>query len=314
MQLGRLQPVDLRKAWPHEAKDFTPWLAENLDVLSEVTELRLRLEDTEVDVEGFSADLMARDSFDDSLVLIENQLEGSDHTHLGQIMTYLAGLDARAVIWIAREFHGAHLSAIRWLNSHTPDTYAFFAVRVKVVRIANSPIAPVFEVLERPIAWERGLRSVAAQGLSEIGRFRKDFWTAYAERYPDDGISPTAASSVSYETSDPEMLLSLYLAQGSVGIFMRGMRGVDPERVADRVDRYKGMLQDRFDIDLGERTSWGTYRISDLQIDSRDRENWPRMIDWLHEAAHKFLTIFEDSANGAVDRFSRNSEGEKDAS
>ena len=88
--------------------------------------LRLSLEEREVDVEGFSADLMARDSLDDSLVLIENQLEGSDHTHLGQIMTYLAGLDASTVIWIAREFHEAHLSAIRWLNSHTPDKYAFF--------------------------------------------------------------------------------------------------------------------------------------------------------------------------------------------
>ena len=314
MQFSRLQPVDLRKAWPHEAKDFTPWLASNLDVLSGVTELKLRLEDTEVDVEGFSADLMARDSMDDSLVLIENQLESSDHTHLGQILTYLAGLDANTVIWIAREFHEAHLSAIRWLNGHTPDKYAFFAVRVKVVRIGDSPIAPVFEVLERPSEWERGLRAVTAQGLSEIGRFRKEFWTAYAERYPDDGFSPGAASSVWYETPDPEMLLSLYLAQGSVGIFMRGKRGIEAEKVADRVERYKGILQNRFDIELGARTSWGTHRISDLQIDARDRANWPRMIDWLHGAAHRFLTIFEDSVNGATGRPPPNAKGEKDAS
>ena len=314
MQLGRLQSVDLRKAWPHEAKNFTPWLAENLDALEEVTALSLRLEDTEVDVEGFSADLIARDSLDDSLVLIENQLESSDHTHLGQIMTYLAGLEANTVIWIAREFHEAHLSAVRWLNSHTPDKCAFFAVRVKVVRIGESPIAPVFEVLERPSAWERELRAVAAQGLSEIGRFRKDFWTAYSERYPNDGISPTAASSVWFETIDTEMLLSLYLAQGSVGIFMRGKRGVDPEKVVDRVERYKVILQNRFDIALGEQTSWGTHRISDLQIDARDRANWPRMIDWLHEAAHRFLTVFEDSANGAIRRLLPNTEEENDAS
>ena len=299
MQLGRLQTVDLREAWPHEAKDFTPWLAKNLDVLQEVTGLRLRLEDTEVDVEGFSADLMARDSIDDSLVLIENQLEGSDHTHLGQIMTYLAGLDASTVIWIAREFHEAHLSAIRWLNGHTPKEYAFFAIQARVVRIGDSPIAPVFEVIERPIEWERGLRAAAAQGLSEIGRFRKDFWTAYAERYPDDGVSPVATSSFWLETADPELVLSLYLAQGEVGIFLRGNRGADIDSVADRVERHREAFQSRLNIDLGGRSSWGGYIISILRIDASNRENWPRMIDWLHEQTQKSLTVLEDSANRA---------------
>ena len=239
MHFGRLEPVDLRKAWPHEAKDFTPWLAENLDRLAEVTGLRLALEDTEVKIEGFSADVLAHDSVDDSLVLIENQLDGSDHAHLGQVVTYLAGLDACTVVWIAREFHEAHLSAVRWLNGHTPDEYAFFAVRLRVMRIGTSAMAPTFEVMERPNAWERGLRAAAAPGLSELGRFRREFWTYYSTRYSGDGVSPGyAASSVWYETGDTEMVLNQYLSQGDVGIFLRGKRGVDPERVADRVERY----------------------------------------------------------------------------
>ena len=100
-EFGRLEPVDLRTAWRHEALNFTPWLAENLDRLSQAVGIEMSLEDTEVQIDRFSADILARNAQDDSLVLIENQLEWSDHTHLGQILTYLAGLQAQSVIWVA---------------------------------------------------------------------------------------------------------------------------------------------------------------------------------------------------------------------
>ncbi len=101
---GDLTDVELREAWPHEALDFTPWLAENLDRLSKVIDIQLELVETEQSVDEFNADILARNPTDDSLVLIENQLERSDHTHLGQILTYLAGLEAHTVIWVARSF------------------------------------------------------------------------------------------------------------------------------------------------------------------------------------------------------------------
>ena len=123
------------------------WL-DNLDKLAEVIGIPLDLESREVDVGRFPADLLARNPQDGSLVLIENQLEGSDHSHLGQVLTYLAGLEAKTIIWIAREFDDAHRSAVNWLNEHTTDPFAFFAVRLKVVRIGDSPLAPVFEIVE----------------------------------------------------------------------------------------------------------------------------------------------------------------------
>ena len=98
-ELGNLEQVDLRQAWPHEARSFTPWLSENLEILSSVIGIPLELEGQEVAVEQFSADILARNPRDDSRVLIENQLEQSDHGHIGQIMTYLAGLDVNTVIW-----------------------------------------------------------------------------------------------------------------------------------------------------------------------------------------------------------------------
>ncbi len=119
--LSQLKIVDLREAWAHEAHNFTPWLAENIGQLSEAVGIPLEVEGTEVSVESFSADILARNTMDDSIVLIENQLEGSDHTHLGQIMTYLAGLEAHTIIWVAKDFREPHLAALRWLNDHTGE-------------------------------------------------------------------------------------------------------------------------------------------------------------------------------------------------
>ena len=133
VDFGELKEVGLRQAWPHEANNFTPWLAENLDKLSQVIGIPMELVGTEMSVGQFSADIVARYPVNGSLVLIENQLEWTDHTHLGQVLTYLAGTEAQTVIWIAGKFTNPHLSAIRWLNEHTFDPYAFFAVRVKVV-------------------------------------------------------------------------------------------------------------------------------------------------------------------------------------
>ncbi|MBY0421105.1 MAG: hypothetical protein K2Q06_02295, partial [Parvularculaceae bacterium] len=139
LSFERLLDVDIRKAFTHEATVFTPWLADNLDRLAEALGFNLELVTREAAVEGFSADILARCPEDDAMVLIENQLGGSDHGHLGQIMTYLAGLEARSVVWIATDFRDEHLSAIRWLNTHTAEQFTFYAVRLRVVRIGESP-------------------------------------------------------------------------------------------------------------------------------------------------------------------------------
>ena len=110
--------------------------------------------DSEVGVEEFSADVLAMNPTDDTRVLIENQFENSDHIHLGQILTYLAGLDSRTVVWIAHDLSSAHLSALRWLNAHTSNQFTFFAVQVKVVQVANSSMVPILEIRERPSEWD----------------------------------------------------------------------------------------------------------------------------------------------------------------
>ena len=153
-------------------------------------------------VESFSADILARNPMDDSVVLIENQLEQTDHTHLGQIMTYLAGLEAQTVIWIAPVFREPHLSAIRWLNEHTSDGFSFFAVKARVVQIGDSPFAPVFEIVEKPNDWERAISAKSKgvkSGGDERNELRQAFWQAYLDRVPSAaewGLRPLKLATV----------------------------------------------------------------------------------------------------------------------
>ncbi len=156
-QLGRLQSVQLREAWLSEPEDFTPWLArvENLKLIGEILEMELELEAEEKSVGPFRADILCRDLQDGSWVLIENQLERSDHTHLGQLLTYAAGLDAVTIVWIAQRFTEEHRAALDWLNEQTPAGIGFFALEVELWRIGDSQPAPKFNVISRPNEWTR---------------------------------------------------------------------------------------------------------------------------------------------------------------
>ena len=280
MEFGELKNVSLRDVWGHEANDFTPWLAENMERLSKAIGVPMELEGTEVEVEQFSADIVARNPSDDSRVLIENQLEGSDHTHLGQILTYLAGVQARTVVWIARNFHDSHRSAIRWLNDHTEEPFAFFAVRVRVVQIADSPLVPLFEVLERPSAWDRSVRETIDSDTSE---FRRHFWTHYSEHYPEDGV-PTrhAGSSFWVWIESAELNLAPYLAKGSVGVWVRGRRRESAAEVRERILPWEEDLRDVLGVEIGEGTSWGSYANSGYSVETKNRDNWTKMAEWLH--------------------------------
>lgn len=156
--IGRLTNVDLRQVWQSEPYAFTPWLAqpENLQFLADSLELPgLELVRTEHPVDSFSADIVAKIVDTDHYVLIENQLGKTDHLHLGQILTYAPGFDARVVVWIAASFTDAHRAALDWLNRITAENYAFFGVQVRAVRIGDSMPAPLFDVVAKPNDWSK---------------------------------------------------------------------------------------------------------------------------------------------------------------
>lgn len=296
-EIGRLIDISPREAWPREAGSFTPWLAANLDHIGEAIGLRMELEGVEVAVESFSADILARNLADGSLVLIENQLETTDHMHLGQIMTYLAGLDAKIVIWIAKDFREPHLSAIRWLNQHTVESFAFFAVRLRVVRIGSSLPAPIFDVLERPNGWERRLQTAVQEKreVGEVAQFRRDFWAAYAERFPEDvpnGV-PAGGSNWWWRFKDSDLILSIYVSFKEVGIFLRARADADSDEAFAQLEPYKLALEKRLGTDLGKAEDLSQFSERKAS-DMRDRGNWPAAMDWMHQVAHKFYTSIKE--------------------
>lgn len=144
-ELGKLQKVGARAAWPHESQDFTPWLLQNADELGEVLGMDLELSHAEHGVGDFSLDLVGIDLATGESVIVENQLEKSDHSHLGQLLTYAGGTNAVNVVWIADRFRPEHRAALDWLNERTDEGTRFFAVEISAVRIADSPWAALFE-------------------------------------------------------------------------------------------------------------------------------------------------------------------------
>ena len=294
IEIGQLIDVSPRDAWKHEAREFTPWLAENLAQLGGAIGLQLEPEGIEVSVGAFSADILARDTLG-RLVLVENQLETTDHIHLGQILTYLSGLDAEIVIWIATEFRDPHLSAVNWLNEHTSDRFAFFAIRLRVVRIGDSPPAPVFDVLVRPNEWDREMQQIVRRNTGEASRFaaaRRGFWRHYLRRHPDDeklGAQLTASSSNwLVPPQNIGLVISIYKAKNGVGVFFRGPRGTTPAEVQSRLAPYAQKFEKLVGTcrHLGDENK---HPADDLQIDTEDRANWDKAADWLHERSHAFL-------------------------
>lgn len=191
LQLSQLEKVDLKQAWPHEALNFTPWLAEpsNLEMLGKEVGLNLVLEAVEKSVDTFSADILAKDIATDRWVVIENQLEKTDHSHLGQVLTYAAGLDAHTFIWIARDFREPHRAAIDYLNKISSPEYNFFGVQVELYRISGSPVAPVFRLIAKPNGWSKKMASDAsgAQATSPQHIAWQEYWTGFIEFVSQQG-------------------------------------------------------------------------------------------------------------------------------
>lgn len=184
VDLGQLEHVDPRTIWPNEATAFTPWLAANLDQLGQALGLDLELIAIESPVGDFSCDIVARDVGQDRPVIIENQLEPTDHRHLGQLITYGSGLDAAIVIWVAREIREEHRQALDWLNRQTGENLEFFGVVIETVRIDGSRPAVNFRPVAFPNAWTRA--RVSSTGPKGVLTARRLAYQAFFQQVMDE--------------------------------------------------------------------------------------------------------------------------------
>lgn len=224
-QLGRLESIDLRTIWNNEAAEFTPWLAqeENLSFLGETIGLDLELTSVEKDVGPFRADIVCKDTATDAIVLIENQLERTDHSHLGQLLTYAAGLSAVSIVWIADRFTDEHRAALDWLNDLTPTDVNFFGLEIELWQIATSPIAPKFNMVSKPNEWIKTVGRPDRGALTELQQEQMEYWRALKKRFEESG---------SYlSMRQPRPIHAMRFALGRSGFRIEAFRNTRDKRI-----------------------------------------------------------------------------------
>ena len=309
--IERLEPVDLREAWPAEDGNFTPWLAENLDVLEKTLGIEMELEAQEKSVGRFSADILCKETSSDSWVLIENQLERTDHTHLGQLLTYAAGLETVTVIWIAKSFTDEHRAALDWLNGITDETFRFFGLEVELWRIGDSPVAPKLNIVSKPNDWSRSVSRAAVDGeSSETQAKQKEYWEALNKVLDAAGgpirgnLRPRPAHSMRYAIGS---------AGFSVNAVMQRLKGRIRTELyisggdisGGDADAFFGLLLEKKDdierqfgnqLDWQERPERRHCRIAHHldDVNPMDEADWPRQHKWLAEQLNAMHRVFSD--------------------
>lgn len=323
--LGRLTKVELREAWSSESSDFTPWLAQedNLILLGDAIGIELELESQEKNVGPFRADILCKDTATDSWVLIENQLERTDHSHLGQLLTYAAGLNAVTIVWIAERFTEEHRATLDWLNERTDEKINLFGLEIELWRIGDSPIAPKFNIISQPNDWSRTVQLAAAVSgeVSPHKQLQLRFWTAFKQCMEAAGSvvrcqkpSPQHWTSHAIGRSGVHLssIISLWNSETGVkGPEIRAelyMDGPNAKEMFAALQKQQGAIEMALGFELvwhnpEEKASCRLYARKNA--DFLDEALWPQQFAWLkerQETMHRvFAPIVKNLKLGAVD-------------
>jgi len=287
--IGKLERLPLREVWKHEAYDFTQWLQENIEELNSALDLNLVNVDREQAAGDFSIDLVAEDE-SGGTVIIENQLEKSNHDHLGKIITYLTAMSARTAIWIVSDPRPEHVAAISWLNES--NSASFYMVKVEAVKIGNSPAAPLFTLMVGPSEEAQGAGQTKRQ-IAERDILRKRWWTTLLERAAKvtnlhAHITPKEHSAVSVSAGIPGLYFDYKVAQEECSIELYIDRGKESEQentlIFDHLYANRGAIEQAFGGPLdwqrleGKRACRIDYIRKDGGYRSPD-EQWPEIQD-----------------------------------
>lgn len=306
--LGRLQRVNLREIWQHEALDFTPWLAqeENLTLLGETLSLELELEGQEKNVGPFKADILCKDTLTGHYVLIENQLERTDHSHLGQLLTYAAGLEAVTIVWIADRFTDEHRAALDWLNEISDDSAYFFGLEVELWQIGNSQIAPKFNIISKPNEWSKSVSQIAKRvesgGMTPSQELYLNFWTGFHEYLANRGgpitpLKPSPDHWTDFSIGRSSFLLRAFLSvqYDRVGLGLV----IYPPNAKPHYYLLESQKQ-QIETEIGETLEWrplpnnkeSQVRILKFKIGLNNKKNWTTIFEWIVNHLETFDKVF----------------------
>jgi len=301
--LGKIKQYKLRKIWKNEAYDFTPWLSKNLEILNNALGLELEFESSEVSVGPFSADILAKDTGTDKFVIIENQLEKTDHDHLGKCITYASVLDASAIIWVASKFTDEHKKALDWLNDHTSDEVSFYGVVVELWQIDDSQPAVRFNVINSPNeAVRQASKHKDKSELSDKRKLQLEFWTAYRDKL----IETKQVRSL--QTPRPQYWFDVAL--GKSGVHLSNTFNTDTNEIGVRVyignkqvDEWLPYFESKkstIESEIGEPLEWNPNPnnrdkviVLTRAFDLHDKDNWEEALSWQIDRTLKFIKAFK---------------------
>lgn len=303
MKLGKLEEVDIRKVWPHEQYDFSKWLAteENIKELGDALNLSLTDVETEKFVGNYRCDILCKDEITGKMVLIENQLEPTNHDHLGKIITYASGLDAAVVVWIVASARDEHASAIEWLNKHTDDEISFFLMEVHAYKIGDSDPAPQFKIIEQPNDFVKIVKAVSKNSdMNESQKNRLEFWTQFNEFVDSQGkpFNKRKATTdhwynVAIGSSDASISIDLVNKEHKIRVSLW---------INDNKDIFDALFQRKDEIEtaLGFGLEWNrldnkkaSYICTYIKgLDFKKQDNYPMLMEQIVDLVLKMRNVF----------------------
>ena len=300
--LGTLKEItDLRSIWPHEALNFTPWVAENVDLLADAVGLDITVDETESSVGDFNVDIYASETGTDRKIIIENQLEDTDHDHLGKLITYASGKGADVVIWVVKHAREEHKAAVEWLNNHTDDKIGFFLCEIKLFQIGDSQIAPAFTVVERPNDWTKEIRKTASANSTQQQRL--EYWQAFND-YAFTDANFSRIFNKRKPTTDHWMDFSIGSSACHIAVSqIQKRKAVDVELyINDDKELFKSLFahKDEIEKNMEMELEWkelperkASRILIEKTVDLDDRATWPEQFDYIMDNCIKMKRAFK---------------------
>lgn len=300
--LGTLKKItDLRSIWPHEALNFTPWVAENVDLLADAVGLDITVDETESSVGDFNVDIYASETGTGRKIIIENQLEDTDHDHLGKLITYASGKGADVVIWVVKHAREEHKAAVEWLNNHTDDKIGFFLCEIKLFQIGDSQIAPAFTVVERPNDWTKEIRKTASANSTQQQRL--EYWQAFND-YAFTDANFSRIFNKRKPTTDHWMDFSIGSSACHIAVSqIQKRKAVDVELyINDDKELFKSLFahKDEIEKNMEMELEWkelperkASRILIEKTVDLDDRATWPEQFDYIMDTCIKMKRAFK---------------------
>ena len=300
--LGTLKKItDLRSIWPHEALNFTPWVAENVDLPADAVGLDITVDETESSVGDFNVDIYASETGTDRKIIIENQLEDTDHDHLGKLITYASGKGADVVIWVVKHAREEHKAAVEWLNNHTDDKIGFFLCEIKLFQIGDSQIAPAFTVVERPNDWTKEIRKTASANSTQQQRL--EYWQAFND-YAFTDANFSRIFNKRKPTTDHWMDFSIGSSACHIAVSqIQKRKAVDVELyINDDKELFKSLFahKDEIEKNMEMELEWkelperkASRILIEKTVDLDDRATWPEQFDYIMDTCIKMKRAFK---------------------